>query len=148
VKTRLILALVSLALMTGSAVELSGQKKKVKEKRFEPVVAQNLRDYEGTYTGIEHDYVIEIQATTDGKLKVNDIEDGQSLTLTNIKLTGARLTADKLCPDGSTAKFDATFGNRIINGKSAFGLHVDGLNVHFDGGFVLNTLFYPRSQRP
>lgn len=144
-KSRFVMALVALMLMTSLSIELFGQKaKKVKEKRFEAVVAHNLKDYEGTYTGIEHDYVIHIQATTDGRLNVNDIEDGHSITLMNVRLEGARLTADKLCADGSTAKFDATFGNRILNGKSTFGLHVDGLNVHFDGGFVLNTLFYPR----
>lgn len=144
-KSKFVIALVALMLMTTLSVELFGQKtKKVKEKRFEEVVAHNLKDYEGTYTGIEHDYVIHVQATTDGKLNVNDIEDGKSITLTNLELTGAHLTGDKLCPDGTTAKFDATFGNRILNGKSTFGLHVDGLNVHFDGGFVLTTLFYTR----
>ncbi len=144
-KSRFVIALVALVFTATLAGELFGQKKKVKEKRFETVVKQNLRDYVGTYTGIEPDYVIEIQVTTDGRLKVNNLEDGQSVPLTNLKLTGAHLTADKLYANGRTGKFDATFSNRILNGESAFGLLVDGLDVHLDGDVVLNRLFYRRN---
>jgi hypothetical protein len=146
VKSRFVIVLVALALVTSASPELFGQKtKKIKEKRFEVVVRQNLKDYEGTYTGIEPDYVIEIRATADGKLEINSLEDGLSVTLTNVKVTGARVIADKLYANGRRGKFDATFSNRILNGVSAFGILVDGLDVHLDGGVVLNRLFYRRN---
>lgn len=148
-KSRIVIVLAALVFTTTFAGELFGQKtqktKKVKEKRFETVVKQNLKDYAGTYIGIEPDYVIEIQVTADGRLKINNLEDGQSVTLTNIKVMGARVTADKTYPDGRAGKFDATFSNRILNGESAFGVLVDGLDVHLDGGVVLNRVFYARN---
>ena len=145
-KRTVITLLLALALMTGIWAEAFGQKtKKVKDKRFEPVVHQNLKDYEGTYIGIEPDYVIEIQVTADGRLKVTSLEDGRSVTVTNIKVTGARLTADKIYANGQRGKLNATFSNRILNGESAFGLLVDGLNVHLDGGVMLNRVFYRRN---
>lgn len=144
-KKRTVIALLALALMTGIfAAESFGQKtKKVKDKRFESVVHQNLQDYEGTYVGIEPDYVIEIQVTADGQLKLNSLEDGRSVRFTNVKLEGAHLTADKIYANGSSEKFDATFGNRILNGKSSFGILVDG-DIHLDGGVTLNRVFYHR----
>jgi len=144
-KSRCVIALFALVFTVTLSAELFGQKaKKVKEKRFEPVVKENLKDYEGTYIGIESDYVIEIQVTTDGRLNVTNIENGRGVPLTNIKLTGAHLTADKTYVGGRTAKFDATFSNRILNGVSAFGLLVDNLDVHLEGDVVLNRVFYPR----
>ena len=144
-KSRFIIALTALLFTASLSVETFGQKtKKVKEKRFETVLKQDLRDYEGTYIGIERDYVIEVRLGPDGKLLVNNIEDGRSVPLTNIRLTGARLTADKNYERGRTAKFDATFSNRILNGVSAFGLLVDHVDVHLDGDVVLNRLFYTR----
>jgi hypothetical protein len=139
---------VALLLTTSFAGELFGQKtktKKVKEKRFETALKQNPKDYEGTYVGIKPDYFIEIQATPDGRLKINNIEAGQTIALTNIKLAGAHLTADKMYAGGRTAKFNATFSNRILNGVSAFGLLVDNVDVPLDGGVMLNRLFYTRN---
>jgi hypothetical protein len=144
-KSRFIIALTALLLTASLSTELFGQKtKKTKEKRYETVLKEDLKDYEGTYVGIERDYVIEVRLGPDGQLQVNNIEDGRNVPLTNLKLTGARLTADKTYSGGRTAKFDATFSNRILNGESAFGLLVDHLDVHLDGDVVLNRLFYPR----
>ena len=143
---RAVIAVLMLALMPTPAHDLFGQKKdKVKHKRYETVVKPNLKDYEGKYIGIETDYVIEIQVTADGSLRITSLEDGRSVTITNIKVTGAHLTADKIYADRQRGKLDATFSNRILNGESAFGLLVDGLNVHLDGGAVLNRVFYQRN---
>jgi hypothetical protein len=139
------LALVALVFVSGAAVELFGQKtKKVKEKRYETVVKQNLKDYAGTYIGIEPDYVVEIQVTPDGRLKVNSLEDGRSVTFSNIKVTGARLTADKIYSGGRSEKFEGTFKNCILNGETFFGILVEGLDIRLDGDITLDTVFYRR----
>lgn len=144
-KSRIVLALLALMLMTSAALEVFGQKtKRAKDKRFEPVIRQNLRDYEGRYVGIEPDYIIEVQVAADGSLKINNLEDGRTVTLTNVKVTGAHVTADKTYFDGRKGKFDVTFGNRFLYGQGSFGLLVDCLEVRLDGGIVLNRLFYRR----
>ena len=136
----------ALMLTTNVALEVFGQKtKKAKNKRFDPVVRQNLRDYEGRYIGIEPDYIIEIQVAADGSLKINNLEDGRTVTLTNIKVEGAHVTADKTYFDGRREKFDVTFGNRFLYGQGTFGMLVDCLEVRLDGGIVLNRLFYRRN---
>ena len=145
-KTKIITALTILVLLATSSAELFGQKakKKIKEKRFEVAVKQNLQDYEGTYTGIEPSYVIEIRMGEDGELHVTSLEKNQKVTLENLKLEGAHMTATKIYRDGHTEKFDATFSNRILNGVSAFGILVEGLNLNLDG-LSLNKIFYRRT---
>jgi|ERR1044071_4262597 hypothetical protein len=137
----------ALLLMTNAALEVFGQKtKKAKDKRFEPVVRQNLKDYEGRYIGIDDpEYLIEIQVAADGTLKINNLEDGRAVTLTNVKVTGAHVTADKTYFDGRKGSFDITFGNRFLYGQGSFGILVDCLDVRLDGGVVLNRLFYRRN---
>jgi len=146
VKTRIIAVLTILVLLATCSAEMFGQKakKKIKEKRFEVAVKQNLHDYEGTYTGIDPSYVIEIRVGEDGKLNVSSLEDNQKVTLENLKLEGARMTATKIYPDGHREKFDATFSNRILNGVSAFGILVEGLNINLVGA-SLNRVFYRRT---
>ena len=135
--------MLALAIVSVPAV---GQKakKKVKDKRFEPVVHANLKDYEGTYVGIEPDYVMEIKLAADGQLEVRGEEDGRSVALTNIQLRGARLTAEKVYADGQRESFEGTFSNRILNGISAFGIVVEGLRVDI-GGTTLHKVFYKRN---
>jgi hypothetical protein len=143
-KPRLIAALIVLALLTGISPELFGQKrKKFKEKRFEPVARENLKDYEGTYIGIDSTYGIEIRLGAEGRLIISTFENGRRATLENIKVEGAHLTATKIYTDGRTGKFDGTFSNRILNGESTFGILVDGMQVDV-GGLMLNRIFYPR----
>ena len=145
-KSRITLALMALLLTAGATLEVFGQKtKRAKDKRFEPVVRQNLRDYEGRYVGIEHpEYSIEVRVAADGTLKINNLEDGRAVTLTNVKVAGARVTADKTYFDGRRGTFDMTFGNRFLYGQGAFGLLVDRLEVRLGGGTVLNKIFYRR----
>lgn len=146
-KSRIAVALVALILLAGGTSELFGQKKKkVKDKRFEPVAARNLKDYEGTYVGIDESYVLEIRLGPDGQLAVRSTEAGQTVGLSNVKVEGARLTATKTYADGVTEKFGGTFSNRILNGETAFGIVVDGLNLRLDGGTTLDRVFYRRRQ--
>jgi hypothetical protein len=133
-----------LALAIVSVPAAGQKKKKVKDKRFDPVVYASLKDYEGTYVGIDPDYVLEIKVAADGRLEVRGEEDGRSITLANIQLKGAHLTADKVYADGQRVKFDGTFSNRILNGVSAFGILVEDMWVEL-GGSTLTRVFYKRN---
>ena len=111
-----------------------------KEKRFEPVVKENIADYTGKYIGLE-DYYLEITRDVDGQLAIVSHEGRQRATLHNISLTGARLTATRVYADGTTKEFEATFVNRVLNGESSFGIMVETANLEFDG-VTFNRVFY------
>ena len=147
-KTKILATLASLVFLAAATpAQLFGQKekaKKVKEKRFEQVVKGSLKDYEGTYTGIDPTYVIEVRVRADGNLKMSSLEDNQKVTIENIGLEGAHLTATKIYMDGHTERFDGTFVNRILNGVSAFGILVDGMNLKIEG-LSLSRVFYRRT---
>ena len=126
-----------------SGDEGAGQKfknKPPKEKRFEPVVKENANDYRGRYVGLE-DYYLEIKTDVDGQLSIVSQEGRQRATLHNISLSGARLTATRVYPDGSTKEFEGTFVNRILNGDSRFGIMVENVEVKFEG-LTFNRIFY------
>jgi len=138
------LAVVLLAVLTLlCAAPVSGEQKlknKKKEKRFEPVVKGRVEEYAGRYVGME-DYYLEIVAVGDGQLAIVSQEGGRRATLQNIRLDGARLTATRVYPDGTTKDFEATFVNRILNGDIRFGIMVENLAVKFEG-LTLNNIFY------
>ena len=143
-KPKLIVAFVTLALLTCVSPELFGQKKKkVKEKRFEPVARQNLKDYEGTYVGIDPTYWLEVSVGADGRLSVSTFENGRRATVDNIRIEGARLRGTKTYTDGRTGAFDGTFSDRILNGARTFGILLEGMRID-EAGLSLTTLFYPR----
>ncbi len=121
--------------------------KKIKDKRFEPIVLSDAREYAGHYIGIEPSYVLEISARADGKLTATSLEGGRRATLEEIKLEGARLTAKKVYTDGSIEKFEAQFVNRILNGERAFGIMVEGLRIELAGA-TLSRVFYRRTSTP
>jgi len=127
-----------------SAAPISGVQKskhKQKEKRFEPVVKEQIADYAGRYTGIEPDYYLEIEAGARGTLSVMSREGDRRATLRDIRIAGARLTATRVYADGTTKDFAATFANRILNGVSAFGVMVENLDVRYEG-ITFNRIFY------
>jgi hypothetical protein len=111
-----------------------------KEKRFEPVVKENIADYTGKYIGLE-DYYLEVTRDVDGQLSIVSREGKRHATLQNISLTGARLTATRVYQDGTTKEFEATFVNRILNGDIRFGIMVENLEVNFEG-LTFNRIFY------
>lgn len=145
-KSRAIVALVALLLLTCVSTEVFGQKKqKNKDKRFEPVASENLKDYEGTYVGSDPTYVIEIRLGEDGKLSVSGREGSKRMTLANVKVEGARLTARTVYADGTTGEFEGMFSNRFMNGRKSFGLLVDGSQINM-AGLRLDRIFYRRDQ--
>jgi hypothetical protein len=123
-----------------SGVEQKFKSKLPKEKRFEPVVKEDMNDYRGRYVGLE-DYYLEIKTDVDGQLAIVSQEGKQRATLRNISLSGARLTATRVYPDGTTKDFEATFVNRILNGDSRFGIMVENVEVKFEG-LTFNRIFY------
>jgi hypothetical protein len=137
------LAVVLLVVLTLCAAPVSGVQKlkdKKKEKRFEPVVKQQLEEYAGRYIGMQ-DYYLEVRRLADGKLAIVSQEGGRRATLQNIHLDGARLTATRVYPDGTTKDFAATFVNRVLNGDIRFGIMVENLAVKFEG-LTLDNIFY------
>jgi len=132
----LILILVLAATASGSP-----QKHKHKEKRFEAVVRAEARDYAGRYVGIDDSYVLEVGTEADGRLKITSHEGARRAELRDLRLDGARLTATKVYEDGSTAKFEGLFADRVLNGERRFGVVVSGLDIRLDG-LTINRTFY------
>ena len=142
---KLLLVSLGLLLAVAAAAPAAGQKpwKKKKEKRFEPVVKQDARDYSGRYVGVDDSYVLEVRADADGRLTATLWEDGREVRLRDVRLAGARLTATKIYADNSTAPFAGTFANRILNGETAFGIMIDG-PVKIAEGTTVSRIFYTR----
>ncbi|MGB9182401.1 MAG: hypothetical protein WCB68_24435 [Pyrinomonadaceae bacterium] len=139
------LIILGAALLMLVSVQSYGQKwkNKTKDKHFEPVVKENSREYAGKYVGIESSYSLEIQAGADGRLTINVYENGRKALLKDISFDKAKLTATKVYEDGTTAKFEGEFVNRVLNGQTAFGIIVDGpLIVSED--LVLKRIFYTK----
>ena len=135
----LILILVLAATAQGSPQKYKQHKHK--EKRFEAVVRAEARDYAGRYVGIDDSYVLEVGAEADGRLKITSREGARRAELRDIRLDGARLTATKVYEDGSTAKFEGLFADRVLNGERRFGVVVSGLDIRLDG-MTINRTFY------
>ena len=119
------------------------RKEKIKEKHFEPVARQNVRDYAGRYVGIEDDYVLEVTVGDDGALSITSREDGRTATLSDIRLDGAEVTATKTYANGKRAAFSATFADRVLNGERAFGLLVRNIWIELPG-LTATQMFYRR----
>ena len=133
--------LLILILVLAAAAQGATQKHKHKEKRFEAVVRAEARDYAGRYVGIDDSYVLEVGTEADGRLKITSREGSRRAELRDIRLDGARLTATKVYEDGSTAKFEGLFADRVLNGERRFGVVVSGLDIKLDG-MTINRTFY------
>jgi len=133
--------LLILILVLAATVQGSPQKHKHKEKRFEAVVRAEARDYAGRYVGIDDSYVLEVGTEADGRLKITSHEGARRAELRDLRLDGARLTATKVYEDGSTAKFEGLFADRVLNGERRFGVVVSGLDIRLDG-MTINRTFY------
>lgn len=139
---RLLLLATASALLVSAAPNAS-KKNKSKEKSFEPVASSEAGGYTGHYVGIESSHWADVNEGPSNRLEVILYEGGAHVPLRNVLLTGSRLTATKLLGGGAEAPFEATFGERRVNGKSSFGLLVEG-EVRIDGDVVLDRLFYRR----
>ena len=140
-----IVIVLSLLSLTASQTFAQKNKVKFKEKRFEPVVKQNVNDYAGKYVGIDDTYIIEIEVGADGKLAITSLEAGRKAMLTGIELNGSRITARKVYEDGATARFEGFFADRVLNGDKAFGIMVEGVNLQFED-LTLTRIFYRLKQ--
>lgn len=137
------LILLALCLAAALAPQGSAQKKKVKEKHFEPVARQNVGDYAGRYVGIEDEYVVEVRVGEDGRLLMTSREGRSEARLEDLKIEGARVSATKVYADGRRAEFVATFADRVLNGERSFGLMVEKLWVELPG-LTVTQMFYRR----
>lgn len=140
-KRSLVIALAVLACLCAPAFSQKLKEKKKKEKRFEPIVKQDVRDYAGRYEGISPDYVLEIQVNAGGEMSIVSLEDDRRATVGEIKLDGPRLTGTKVYDDGASTRFEGVFVNRILNGESAFGIQVGNLQIRLGGAFI-DKAFY------
>lgn len=137
------------ALLTLACVAPAGGAQKLKdrkEKRFEPVVKESIADYAGRYDS-GGDYYLEITLGADGQPSIVSQEGARRATMRNIRLTGARLTATRVYADGTTKEFEATFGNRIVNGDSRFGIRMENFQVKIND-FMLDRVFYRLDSKP
>lgn len=137
----LLLVLLLAATAEGSPQKHKHREHKHKEKRFEAVVRVDARDYAGRYIGIDDSYVLEVGTEADGRLKITSREGARRAELRDIRLDGARLSATKVYEDGSTAKFEGLFADRVLNGERRFGVVVSGLDIKLDG-LTINRTFY------
>lgn len=140
---RLLLMAAVLVLASTAPAFAQKVKDKKKEKRFEPVVKQNVEDYAGRYYGFQADYYLELRVDGAGGLSATSFEGERRAELRNIKLDGSRLSATKVYDNGATRNFTATFVNRILNGVSDFGLLVEG-SISIAPSVTVDRVFYKR----
>jgi len=113
------------------------EKRKVKDKRFEPAPLARLSDAAGRYAGPDQHYVIEL-AFANGRLTGFMTLDGVRLTLTDITVAGSSFEATR-----GSERVRGRFMNRILNGESAFGLLLEEPPFQLGGGTV-TPAFYRR----
>jgi hypothetical protein len=136
------LAIATSLLVSSAPAASKKHKSKHKDKSFEPVTSAEAGGYAGHYVGIESRNWVEVKLDPENRLEVTLYEDGARVSLRDVELTGCRLEATKVFGD-SAADFEATFGERRVNGEGAFGLLVETI-VRFDDDVVLERLFYRR----
>jgi hypothetical protein len=137
---RTVLALAAIALVWPLA---PAAKTKHKQKSFEPASVADVRELAGRYEGVESEYWLDVRIGTEGAAQVALHEAGRDVTVRDVELCGARLRAVKVDADGVEHEFEATFGDRILNGDRRFGLLVEG-ELRIDDNLVLERVFYRR----
>jgi hypothetical protein len=140
---RMLLMAFGLTLLCAAQGFAQKVKVKKKEKRFETVVTRNVADYAGRYAGAEAGHYIEVRVDAGGQLSATSFEGTRRAQLQEIKLEQGRLTATKVYEDGTAGAFAATFANRILNGRSDFGMLVEE-SMTVTPTVTLNRLFYRR----
>jgi hypothetical protein len=121
---------------------------KYKDVKSEPAVNQNTGDYSGTYEVSGADFVITIQAGSDGRVGGNGSENGRVFKLENARIEAALLTASKVYQNGAREKFEGVFLKRTDrNSPTDAGVSTFGLGVLLDTPIELNgntfeKLFY------
>ena len=146
-KKTIAILLTLVAFCTAASGAQKFKPRKQKEKRFEPVVKQDAREYAGRYVGIEPSYIIDVEADASGALKIVSTEEGRRADITDVSLAGSKLTGTKVYEDGETTRFEAEFVDRVMNGERSFGLVVEGIEVKLAGA-TLARVFYRRTSPP
>ncbi len=113
---------------------------KTKNKRFEAVTVQ-AADVTGSYRGPAESYGLILELSDEGVLRGNYVEMGRVAVLNAIVLNGASFTARANFDDGSSRTITGSFANRVLNGKTAFGLRMHAVPVE---GFGVIDTFYER----
>jgi len=137
----LLLTVVSLLLV--GAGPAPSTKSKHKTKSFRPIVFEKAKDYAGRYVGIDSTYWLDVRPDPAHKLAVTLHKDGVATVLEDVQLDGAHLTATSTAADHRSKPFDAVFGERNVNGRTAFGLVVSEQVVVTDV-MTLDRLFCQR----
>ena len=143
---RLMLA-VAVACLIPEQPSFAKDKVKSKQKSFEAIETSDFETLLGHYLGVENRYWLDVSFSESGKLEVALYEEGERVRLEDLTLAGARLQATKVDPNGIERSFDATFGNRILNGDRRFGLLVEGM-FPINDEVVANGLFFRRVSAP
>jgi hypothetical protein len=112
-------------------------KEKSKDKRFDAVEVQASGAI-GSYRGPAESYGLILEANADG-LRGNYVEMGRVAVLSAIVLKGSEFTARANFADGSYRTITGSFANRVLNGKTAFGLRVR--SVPIEGHGAVDTFF-------
>ncbi len=139
----LLLVIAGAVLVSATPAASKKHKSKHKEKSFEPVASVEVGGYSGHYVGIESKYWVDVKVETNDRIEVTLYEEGARVSLREVELSGSRLEATKVLGDGTRVPFEATFGERRVNGEGAFGLLVEG-DVRIDDDVVFSRLFYRR----
>ena len=132
------LGVVLLMVMTFASYADKGKAPKSKDKRFEavPVEASAIT---GSYRGPAESYGLILELANDGTLRGNYVEMGRVSVLNAIVVSGSEFTARASFDDGSSRTITGSFANRIMNGRTIFGLHMRAVPVEDMG--VVDTFF-------
>lgn len=130
--------LIAVAFASYAAAREKAPKYKNKYKRFEAVAVQ-AADVTGSYRGPAESYGLVLEVGAGGTLRGNYVEMGSVAVLSSITLNGAAFTALASFDDGSSRIITGSFANRVMNGRTAFGIRVQ--NVPVEGMGAVDTFF-------
>lgn len=133
-----LLIAITFASLAVAAKEKAPKNKQPKDKRFEAVAVQ-AADVAGSYRGPAESYGLVLERGANGTLRGNYVEMGRVAVLSAITLDGASFTALASFDDGSSKTVTGSFANRVVNGRSAFGLRMQAVPV--EGLDVVETFF-------
>ena len=111
---------------------------KAKSKSFETVAVQAANAV-GNYRGPAESYGLILELAPDGSLRGNYVEMGRVAVLNAIVLSGAAFSARANFDDGSSRTITGSFANRVLNGRSTFGIRMQAVPVQDMG--VVDTFF-------
>jgi hypothetical protein len=136
---RKLAAVLVMFVAVSSFADAGKAKTKSKEKHFDDVKVQ-ASTATGSYRGPDDTYGLILEAATDNSmLRGNYVEMGRAAVLNAIELNGSEFTARASFADGSYRTIKGTFSNRVLNGKTAFGLRMRSVPV--EGMGTVDTFF-------